>query len=107
MSVNATKFPKAVYECQRHKIPEVSFSVNATKLLYCRLPLCLRMMQSGNGGQAGPRNVGHVGSVCQLARFRLVTYWLIFYQSDLLISVFKKLNNACLQEEVRHEQHTP
>ena len=37
-------------------------------------------------GQAGTRNVQLVGSLCQLTRFRLLIYWLIFfYQSDLFL----------------------
>jgi hypothetical protein len=63
--------------------------------------------QKGGDIPVGVRGVGLVGSECHLPRFHLISYWLIFLPLRSFSPHFKKLNNACLQEEFRQEQHTP
>jgi hypothetical protein len=57
--------------------------------------------QKSGKGQVGTRGVGALGSVCPLTPRLVSNYVNFFYQFDLFLSLFKQLNNAHLQEEVR------
>jgi len=55
----------------------------------CVRKQCSLKHEKVKSGQVGTRNVGLVWPVCQLTLFRLVNYWLIFYQSDLFLSFLR------------------